>query len=206
MLGLGSLTVSVAPVSDRQADLPGKIVGGMRYMSETGELPAGWPAARARAVRRLARAASLETTINALLDGSPQIGVSVNEALLTGVERALRATHASFGSLVGHLRDLADRQRLTATLVLSTGDEVAVDFTEDQDNDLRSAWRHHRVEATGYISEGADGTPIRLRLRSIEVLPTDSTLTSGDVTGGFYPEITGDLDVDEYLASMRGTA
>jgi hypothetical protein len=169
-------------------------------------LPSHWPQTAARSALSLLRALgpSGGARIFVRRDGQVVNTVFVDEAAISGLDRALSGITHGYGAVTGHLRELDDGRNLTARLVSNDGRAVIVDYLPEQVDEIRNAWRHHRVEVTGRLSMDAGGNPTRIAMEALEVLPEQTDLSLADVGGEFYQGITGELSDTDYLRLIRG--
>jgi hypothetical protein len=212
-LQLGSLELAIAPAPkvalERRAELvraSGDFVYALGLARTDAVLPSHWPQAAARAAQLLLRTLgpSGDARIFVRHDGQVVRTLIVDEAAITGLDRALSGLTRGYGSVTGHLRELDDGRSLTAQLVRSDGRYVTVDYRPDQVDEIRSAWRRHRVEVTGHLTMDVGGDPTRIAMEAIEVLPEEADLSLSDVAGGFYEGITGGLSDTDYVRLIRG--
>jgi hypothetical protein len=212
-LRLASLQLAIAPASqvapERRAELvrvSRDFVSALQRAATDAVLPSNWPQAAAGATQQLLRTLGPggEARIFVRHDGQVVNAVFVDEAAISGLDRALSGRTRGYGTVRGHLRELDDGRNLTARLVQSNGRFVIVDYQAEQVDEIRDAWRHHRVEVTGRLSMDAAGNPTRITMEAIDVLPEEIDLALSDVAGGFYEGITGGLSDADYIRLIRG--
>jgi hypothetical protein len=218
-LGLGSTRAALAPLhvpeesSYEQVDrVLHQAVTGFAAAESGPEIPPDWTADAAKLGMAIARTlgASRDVGMRLVLraDGEPVLEAEVTERAGRNLKDAIKARYTSIGSRRGHLGGLSDaRGKLRAVLWSDVGHErIPLICEREQREQLRQAWGHDRVEVTGRITENAQGQVVSIRVHSIELLPTEPSLSPDDLRGGFWPDMTGGLGALEYLAVIRGEA
>lgn len=79
---------------------------------------------------------------------------------------------------------------------------VVVTFPETLYERVRAALRT-RVEAFGVLTEDTDGRPLRVRLHSLEAMPSDDELPTLSSLVGAVPSLTDGLSAAQYLERSR---
>ena len=121
---------------------------------------------------------------------------NLRSALGVGVRRV------SIGAVTGRLESLSGRNGLMAGVWPDRGGtRVDVRYTEEQIPQVRAAW-YRRVSISGRLERDAAGRPVRIRMRSLEILPTEAPPLVGLI--GMDPTLTGDLDTAAFLDQIRG--
>jgi hypothetical protein len=217
-LGLGSVACTLEPLRIAEHSdftiverVLQTAVSGLGEAEASPRIPTGWSSRAARFGRRVARS----------LGASPDVGMSImvrtdgailREAEVTQraalhLDAATNARFHSFGSRRGRLSGLTESRQESPRALLRTevgGEVIPVYFPEELDAELRNAWRRNRVEVTGEVTENAQGQAVRMHARSIELLPTEPTLSDDDLRAGFWPDMTGGQDAVEYVEALRG--
>lgn len=111
--------------------------------------------------------------------------------------------HQVIGSVVGMLEGLNMHGRREAGLYEEIDNRrVVVTFPETLYERVRAALRT-RVEALGVLTEDTDGRPLRVRLHSLEAMPSDDELPTLSSLVGAVPSLTDGLSAAQYLERSR---
>lgn len=134
-------------------------------------------------------------------NGAPR--ASVDASTSESVERLLRDSHQALGSVIGQLEAVSiHEQRVARVYSTDWSGSVECHFGEDLTRDVAAALGS-RVVASGTIQRTATGTPTRLRLTSLELLPDANDLPSIDDLIGIDPDFAGGLSGENYVAQQR---
>jgi len=94
---------------------------------------------------------------------------------------------------------------MASVWIEGTGRRVSIWFTEDQ-LELIKAGLHRRVVVSGRMLRNGAGDPVRLTLRSLEVLQgIDKAPPLTDLIG-IDPGFTGGVSTVDYLREIHGAA
>lgn len=218
-LSLGSTRAALAPLhvpeesSYEQVDrVLHQTVSGFAAAETSPKIPPDWTANAAHLGITVARTlgASRDVGMHLVLrqDGEAVLETEVTERARRNLRDAVKVRYTSIGSRRGHLGGLSDaRNKLGAVLWSEVGHErIPLLCAKEQREQLRQAWGRDRVEVTGRITENAQGQVVSIRVDEIELLPTEPSLSTDDLRGGFWPDMTGGLGALEHLAVIRGEA
>jgi hypothetical protein len=119
---------------------------------------------------------------------------------------ALNVRRFNVGSVVGKLVGVNTHKRRVARLWLEHPScSVEVLFSEEQFEPIRAGLRQ-RVMISGEVERNAAGAPIRVRMRSLEVLPSLADTPPVTDLVGLDPDLTGDAPAADYLREIRGAS
>lgn len=215
-LALGSVDMALRPLEIKGESTPddletalAKLIDGFCAAEREPVLPDGWSikaaehAAKAAAALGASREFGMRLTLNPAFGGLRHAEVSSQAS--RHLREACRTKYSAVGSVRGHLGNVSDRPDTKALLWDDvTNQRVTVKFTEAQRETVREAWGRDHVEVYGVIEENAYGQPLSITMEDLEIL--DTVEVPENIHGGFYPELTGGLSVEEHLAVIRGEA
>ncbi|MFB8072785.1 hypothetical protein [Streptomyces californicus] len=186
-----------------------RAVAGLAEAEEEPRIPSGWTPRAAQTARDLARSLGASPDVGMVVclrvGGETRKSVEVTQRVQQNMREAMRARFTSYGSRRGHVRGLNDSRGIKAVLRTSVGSEIIpLRCPESLRESLRQAWGRDQVEVAGRITENAAGQSVSMDVQEIELLPLESQLTSEDLEGGFWPDMTGGLDSLAYLEALRG--
>lgn len=218
-LGLGSTRASLAPLrvpedsSYEQVDrVLHQAVTGFAAAETSPEIPPDWTANAARLGTAVARTLGASRDVGMYMvlrtNGEAVLEAEVTERARRNLRDAVKARYTSIGSRRGHLGGLSDAKgKIRAVLWSEVGHErIPLVCETEQREQLRQAWGRDRVEVMGRITENAQGQVVSIGVDEIELLPTEPSLSAGDLRGGFWPDMTGGRGALEHLAVIRGEA
>jgi hypothetical protein len=217
-LGLGSVACTLEPLriaEHSDFDVVERVletaVSGLKEAEASPRIPTGWSSRAANFGRRIARSlgasADVGMSIMVRADGKVLRAADVTQRAALHLDAATSARFHSFGSRRGRLSGLTESRQESPRALLRTevgAEVIPVFFSDELDSELRAAWRRNRVEVTGEITENAQGQAVKMVAQTIELLPTEPTLSDDDLRAGFWPEMTGGRDAVEYVEAIRG--
>ncbi len=136
-------------------------------------------------------------------DGGGTSHASIDASTLESVERLLSGGHDALGSIIGRLEAVNIHHRRVARVYSEdwTG-SVECHFDESSMAEVRAALGS-RVVATGVIQRTATGSPTRLTLTELEILPDANELPTIDDLIGIDPDFAGGLSGEDYVSQQR---
>lgn len=212
-ISLGSLVTTLAPSKPRpgstshQLDaVMANVVDGFEAAQERSGVPLGWDRESAKAAVALAEMLGLLPATGMILEllreREPVKRVVVTSRSAEHLRAGMRVQGRSIGAVTGRLDTLSGHGGYKAGLWQDgTSNRIEVRFDAGDEELLREAWRR-RVMISGELVRDASGRPVRITMRSIEVLP-DATRPLTDLAG-IDPDITDGLDPADYLREIRG--
>ncbi len=184
------------------------LVLGFNEAEESDHLPRDWSLLAGKRAEKVAArlGETAETGLHLAVTGTQPADVKVTRRASRHLKSATNLRLTSYGTVVGVLgRVTAHKGRRAAALWSSLdGRRIEVRFGEQHVEDIRDAWAHAHVEATGVLHENVSGQILRVDVDSLEVLQSTKASLVEDLPRGFYPEMTGGQSTAQYLKAIRG--
>lgn len=218
-LSVGSLDMALKPLELRgqstEEDLEtalARLVDGFLVAEHEAVVPDGWSLKAAEIAIKASAAlgASEDFGMRLTVRGgteAPERRADVSARASRHLREATRVHYRAVGSVRGHIGNMSDRPETKALLWDDvTNRRISVRFKEEHREKIRAAWGRDHVEVYGVIEENAYGQALKIAMEDLEILDTEEIPSREDIRGGFYPELTGGLSVEEHLAVIRGEA
>lgn len=91
---------------------------------------------------------------------------------------ALSTVHTSIGSVTGRLKHMSSRSGFGRLLTDHSDHRVDIQFEPEQVELVRAAW-NQRITVSGLLERDATGRPLRIKMRTLEVLPARAPSLAG---------------------------
>lgn len=148
----------------------------------------------------------IERVSLAPVNGTTGPFAELDESLVRHARAAVRQAEKSIGSITGTMDVIKKvRNGVRATVYDPVRHRaVTCSAPSDMEDSLREAWAH-RVTVRGHIVRNPLGQPLRIAVRTLELLPEDDSRRSpATALRGALPSLTGGRTVDEFLREVRG--
>lgn len=191
--------------SDAEALLP-LFVKGLATAEEHAVIPRGWNFEAARKARTLTKSLGDEKVRLQVIGDLKTSEYTITKRASSNLDVALKSSLETSGSLTGRIESVNFHDgKFQAKLWLDAPRRsITVHFTEKDAEEVRKALRK-RVQVSGLISRDRTRRAESIKLRGIRTLREANTSALVSLAGAF-PDITGGLEIEEYLEELRGTS
>jgi hypothetical protein len=202
-LAVGSVYAVVEPVGNPRAarSVADLAMKGLECLENQQEPPSEFRNALT-AVRNLA--SLVRRTGMRLVVGTLDRTQAITERTLEMAERLLTENYyEAYGSAEGFLEMVTVRNTYQCNIYDTLTDErIECHYTPEMLDEIKNAFGR-RVIASGYVRHDSHSNIKSIRIERILPLPDDSELPSIDRMAGIAPNITGGLDVKQYVRRLR---
>lgn len=133
---------------------------------------------------------------------------NLSNVSLASDKSAALVHHKNIGSIEGTIKLTQRSLHGSFDLYQSISRKVVrCDFPEAMREEIEEALKkRHRVIVSGVISYNSLGEPLSIQVqRPLRILRRESELPGPTEMVGLAPDLTGDLDTEDYIKSMRNS-